>query len=98
MSAYVLIGLFYKRSRIEILYFGSLAVLYIYLVFHNLSNFWYSKFRFNKALAFFPLNNTLGLFLILLFTNLLFIIFKIRCSSFHFWVPSVIPYHLLCNI
>jgi len=55
MSAYVLIDLFYRRGWFKILYFGSLAVLYIYLVFLNLFNFWYFEFRFNKALAFFPL-------------------------------------------
>ena len=84
MSAYVQIVPFYKRGRIKIFYFCSLAVLYIYLEYHNLFSFWYLKFRFNNALAFFPLNSTLGSFLTQHFINIFFFIFKIGCCTFSF--------------
>lgn len=84
MSAYVQIALFYKRSRIKIFYFGSLAVLYIYLEYLNLFDFWYFKFRFYNALAFFPLSSTLGSRLIQHFINIFFFIFEIRCCTFSF--------------
>lgn len=55
LAAYVLIDHTYKRSRIKILLFGSIAVLYTYLVFQDLCTIRNCTMGFFRALSYFLL-------------------------------------------